>query len=85
MIKKEIELINVVNTEMIDKKSANDSEYCRASELAKKFNVSVSAIWSWTRNGNFPQPVKLTPKCTVWILSEVQEWLDSRIATRKVA
>ena len=83
MIKKIIELNEMVN--IINKDGSNEAEFCRAGELAKKFNVSVSAIWSWTRNGHFPQPVKLTPKCTVWILSEVQEWLDSRIATRKVA
>lgn len=70
------------------KKAVNEFgnyEYCRASVLAEKFDVAVSTIWMWSKSGQFPKPVKLTPKCTVWILAEVQEWIDGRISNRKVA
>tara|TARA_R110000851_G_scaffold333531_1_gene514864 strand:- start:44255 stop:44470 length:216 start_codon:yes stop_codon:yes gene_type:complete len=40
--------------------------------------VSVSTIWRWVAAGDFPKPVKLSPRTTAWRASDVHAWLESR-------
>ena len=39
-----------------------------------------SAIY---RDPTFPRPVKLGPRASAWVESEVYAWIESRIAQRK--
>ena len=47
-------------------------EYLTDRELAARYKVSRNAIWTWTKNGKLPKPVKLSTNCTRWIRSEVE-------------
>jgi predicted DNA-binding transcriptional regulator AlpA len=40
--------------------------------------VSVPTIWRWVAEGNFPKPIKLGPKTTVWNLDEIEVFLAQR-------
>jgi predicted DNA-binding transcriptional regulator AlpA len=40
--------------------------------------VSEKTIWKWVKDGAFPQPVKLGSGVTVWRLSDVQAWMQSK-------
>lgn len=40
--------------------------------------VSDKTIWQWVKNGTFPTPIKLSPNVTVWRLSEVEAWINSK-------
>lgn len=44
--------------------------------------VSRSHLYALAKRGDFPKPVKLTERSSAWIESEVQDWIDSRIAQR---
>ena len=44
--------------------------------------VSRSHIYALAQKGQFPKPVKLTERSSAWVESEVQEWIDTRIAQR---
>lgn len=44
--------------------------------------VSRSHIYALAQKGLFPKPVKLTVRSSAWVASEVQEWIDTRIAQR---
>ncbi len=44
--------------------------------------VSRSHIYALAQKGQFPKPVKLTERSSAWVASEVQEWIDTRIAQR---
>jgi prophage regulatory protein len=44
--------------------------------------VSRSHIYALAQKGHFPKPVKLTERSSAWVASEVQEWIDTRIAQR---
>jgi len=41
--------------------------------LAKRFEVSRATIWRWTKEGHLPQPKQITPGCTRWNLTEIEE------------
>ena len=52
----------------------------RVVEVAEMFGVSRASIWNWTKdNPNFPKPAKLTPKVTVWKLSELNAYMDNHV------
>ena len=56
--------------------------FYRIRQLKARFNVSGSAIWLWTKNGTFPQPIKLSENTTVWLGAEIDAWEQSRIDAR---
>lgn len=52
--------------------------YLTDRDLARRFAVARPTIWRWTHEGTFPAPVRLTPGCTRWKLSDVQQWEAQR-------
>lgn len=55
------------------------SKYIADSALAARFGTSRNTIWRWAaENGDFPKPVKLSPRCTRWLLADVEAWEQSR-------
>ena len=53
----------------------------RASQLLPFLPFGASTLWSWSRNGRFPAPVKLSPTMTAWRNADVIEWLNSHTST----
>ena len=43
-------------------------------QLASRYSVSRATIWRWAQFGKFPKPIKLSPGCTRWKLSDVEAW-----------
>ena len=41
-----------------------------------------SAIYEKMAAGTFPKPVKLGPRAIAWLSSEVESWMEERIAER---
>jgi prophage regulatory protein len=44
------------------------------TEVARRLGVSRPTVWRWTREGNFPRPVRLGPATTRWRLADIEEW-----------
>ncbi len=44
---------------------------------------SRSTIYHLIAAGEFPPPVKLGPRASAWVKSEVEAWAESRIADRE--
>jgi len=52
----------------------------RVTDVAEMFGVSKASIWNWAKdNPNFPKPANLTPKVTVWKLSELNTYLNDHV------
>ena len=51
-------------------------EYWRVADISKIFSIGKSTVWKWTSDKKFPQPMKLSNKCTVWKKSEVLKAID---------
>lgn len=43
--------------------------------------LGESTIWEKVKRGKFPAPIKLSERVTVWRLSDVQAWIESRAST----
>lgn len=43
-------------------------------QTAQRYDVKRGTVWRWYHQGNFPFPVKLSPGCTRWRLSDLEKW-----------
>ena len=65
----------------------NTIQMLRLPELIKLIGLSRSSIYDRLNrrakryDPNFPRPLKLN-KASRWLLSEVEEWIESKISTR---
>ena len=59
----------------------NGKEYTRTirrQQLKQIVPLADSTIFGMEQRGEFPRRFALSPRCVVWDLSEVEEWLASR-------
>ena len=38
--------------------------------------ISKSTLWTWVKSGQFPRPLKLGPRVTVWKVSEIRALIE---------
>lgn len=49
------------------------------TQLASRYGVNKATPWRWAKSDpNFPKPVKLSPQCTRWRLSDLETWEAKR-------
>lgn len=56
----------------------------RRHQLKQMVPLADSTIFGMEQRGEFPRRFALSPRCVVWDLSEVEEWLAAR-RTRPIA
>jgi len=54
----------------------------RLPDVIKATALSRSAIYDLIAKGKFPKQIKLTSRSSGWVSSEVEQWVDDRIAER---
>lgn len=58
--------------------------YTNDQGLAARLSVSRQTIWRLVKSDpQFPRPIRLTPGCTRWLLSEVEAWEASKRGAAK--
>lgn len=55
----------------------------RLPEVLRRTAMSRSSLYVLTARGGFPPPVKIGPKSSAWVESEVEAWIQSRIASSR--
>ena len=50
----------------------------RRRELPQMIPLAETTIYDMERRGEFPRRFKLTPRCVVWDLAEVEAWIEER-------
>lgn len=63
--------------------TAETVEFSRAADLAKTLGVSINTIWRLAKahdKTQFPRPIKLSDKVTVWRVRDVLDWVASKEA-----
>ena len=48
--------------------------YLSDRDLATRYGASRATIWRWVPNRGFPKPIRFSPGCTRWKLSDVEAW-----------
>jgi len=57
-------------------------KFIRKLEVAKLVGWHPSHLMRMAKSGKFPKPVALGPNSTAFVESEVQDWMEARIADR---
>ena len=52
-------------------------KFLRVQDVADMLAIGKSTVWLYTKTGKLPQPIKLSPKVTVWKLSEIEQFMSS--------
>ena len=63
--------------------SINPLQFYRLPQLRQRLGVSASSIWAWVKSGKFPKPVKLSDNVTAWRATDIEVWVDARIAASR--
>lgn len=54
----------------------------RIADVCKLVSLSKTTIYDRLARGKFPRPVRFTRTLNLWVLSEVEAWVDEQIAAR---
>lgn len=52
--------------------------YLSDKQVSQRYEVARQTIWRWTQEGHLPPPVKLSPGCSRWKLSDLESWEAER-------
>jgi prophage regulatory protein len=51
--------------------------FLRLPQVLERIPISRSGWWQGVKDGRFPQPVKLSPRVTVWRAADIQAYIDA--------
>ncbi|NCT66375.1 MAG: AlpA family phage regulatory protein [Rhodanobacteraceae bacterium] len=54
----------------------------RMPEVVRRIGLQPAHVYALEARGDFPRRVKLGPRASAWVESEVSAWIESRIAAR---
>ncbi len=57
----------------------------RLKDVIESTGIARSTIYKLVGEGEFPKPVPLVGRTVGWVESEVQEWIQGRIAQRDLS
>ena len=58
------------------------TKFVRPKEVLSLVAISKSEVARLEKSGRFPRRIALTPRCTAYILQEIEDWIAERIAER---
>jgi prophage regulatory protein len=53
-------------------------QFLRIQDVVNKVTIKKSEIWERVKDGRFPKPISLSPRVTVWDISEIDEWMKKQ-------
>jgi prophage regulatory protein len=65
-----------------DLKADTPSRLLRLPEVMERVGLRRAAIYQRMSEGRFPKCRSLGPKCSVWVESEINAWIDTVIQSR---
>lgn len=60
----------------------NAQRLLRLKQVQEKIPLSKPEIYRRLKNGTFPQSVRLSQSVVAWVESELDAWIESRMAER---
>jgi len=55
------------------------TKFLRLPSVIDKVGLSRSQIYKLIQRGDFPKPVKIGPKISVWIEEKLEMWMDAQV------
>lgn len=64
-------------------KKEGERSFIGVRAVERKVSLKRTSIYSRIAAGTFPRPVKIAPRKNVWVLAEVDAWLEAQAAMRQ--
>ena len=74
------DLLGNVGMSVSTKEVCTMEQIIKLSELKDIVGLSRSSIYRMSSEGKFPKPIKLGERSSGWLQSEVEQWIEERIA-----
>jgi prophage regulatory protein len=62
---------------------SENPRFLRLNQVVEKTGMSRSTVYLYLNQGRFPKPVQISERLVAWVESEVDAWMQERIAARK--
>lgn len=59
--------------------------FLRIGTVIKLTGISRSTIYAWVRKGLFPAPVRIGPRASGFIQSDIEQWQRDRVTASRAA
>ncbi len=56
-----------------------NEKFLRITDVMSSTGLAKSTIWLYVKEGRFPKQIKLSPRVSVWKLSDVDNWINEKI------
>ncbi|BES84414.1 transcriptional regulator [Pectobacterium araliae] len=60
-----------------------EHQLLRLKQVEKKTGLKRSQIYLYMKNGMFPHSIKIGPSSVAWLESEIDEWINIKLADRQ--
>lgn len=54
-----------------------ETGFVRLPQILAVYPVSRSAFWAGVKDGRYPAPVKLSPRCTAWRVEDIRMLIEN--------
>jgi len=61
----------------------HEKKLLRLRKVLDAYPVSKSKWWAGVSTGEYPQPIKLGPRTTAWLASDIQNLIDEKVEAAK--
>lgn len=61
----------------------NNIRLIRIQEVMDKVGIAKSTVWDIVKKETFPKPRKLSPRVTVWVEAEIDEYITNIVIGRE--
>lgn len=55
-------------------RNQSQQKFLRDTDVAARFGVARVTVWRWSRETDFPAPIRLPGRCTRWSIWEIEKW-----------
>jgi len=63
--------------------NSNPKTFLRLKEVSRRTTYSRTRIYELIQDGKFPAPIHLGLRAIAWLESDIDAWMDERIAATK--
>lgn len=68
----------MADSEEMNSEATGGELFLSDTQVASRYGVRRSTVWSWSKAGRIPQPMKLSPGCSRWRLSGLEAFERAR-------
>jgi len=67
-----------MNKVATEKSILGNKAWFRVKDLSEILSIGQSTIWKMVKLGTFPKPKSITPRLTIWMRQDIEQWVENK-------